>query len=119
MIVLDIEMPVMDGLTALPKLLAADRDVKIIIASTLSQRNAEISLKALGLGAADYIPKPTANQLGGSDDFHRELLQKVTSAWPAQATQHAAMSGQPKSAAATAPRPDRSARNRACAPMAG
>jgi two-component system chemotaxis response regulator CheB len=76
-IVLDIEMPIMDGLTALPKLLAVDRDVKIIIASTLSQRNAQISLKALGLGAADYIPKPTASQLGASEDFHRELVGKV------------------------------------------
>lgn len=76
-VILDIEMPVMDGLTALPKLLAIDSDVKVVIASTLSQRNAEISLQALALGAADYLPKPSASKLGSSDDFHRELLQKV------------------------------------------
>ena len=40
-VVLDVEMPVMDGLTALPKLMAADPDLKIIMASTLTQRNAE------------------------------------------------------------------------------
>jgi two-component system chemotaxis response regulator CheB len=77
-IVLDIEMPVMDGLSAIPKLLEIDPDVKIIIASTLSLRNAEISLKALELGAVDYIPKPaTPRDIGVEGDFKRELLAKV------------------------------------------
>ncbi len=79
-IVLDIEMPVMDGLSAIPKLLEIDPDVKIIIASTLTRRNAEISLKALELGAADYIPKPTTpRDIGAEGDFKRELLAKVRS----------------------------------------
>jgi two-component system chemotaxis response regulator CheB len=79
-IVLDIEMPVMDGLSAIPKLLEIDPDVKIIIASTLSLRNAEISLKALELGASDYIPKPTTpREIGAEGDFKRELLAKVRS----------------------------------------
>lgn len=59
-IVLDVEMPEMDGLTALPKILAAQPDVKVIMASTLTMRNADISLKALQAGAADYIAKPSA-----------------------------------------------------------
>ena len=42
-IVLDIEMPEMDGMTALPRLLEIDPDVKIIMASTLTTRNAKIS----------------------------------------------------------------------------
>ncbi len=79
-IVLDIEMPVMDGLTALPKLLAVDRNLKILMASTLTLRNAEISMKALQLGAADYIPKPTAvREISGGDDFKRSLVEKVLS----------------------------------------
>src|SRR5690349_18815969 len=79
-IVLDIEMPVMDGLSAIPKLLEIAPDVKIIIASTLTLRNAEISLKALELGAADYIPKPTTpRDIGAEGDFKRELLAKVRS----------------------------------------
>jgi len=57
-VVLDIEMPDMDGIAALPLLLAKKRDLVVIMASTLTRRNAEISLKALSLGAADYIPKP-------------------------------------------------------------
>ena len=52
-IVLDIEMPVMDGITAIPKLIAIDPAVKIIMASTLTLRGAEVSMKALQLGAAD------------------------------------------------------------------
>jgi len=75
-VVLDIEMPVMDGMTALPRLLAEDPAVKVIMASTLTLRNAEISLKALQLGAADYVPKPE-NGLVGAADFQRELTAKI------------------------------------------
>jgi len=77
-IILDIEMPVMDGLTALPKLLAARPGVHIIIASTLTKRNAAISLKALSLGAAECLPKPEGNSgITTSADFRRDLLAKV------------------------------------------
>ena len=76
-VVLDIEMPVMDGLTALPKLLSASPDVKVIIASTLTQKNAQISLKALSAGASDYVAKPSSSQLNAATDFKRELVEKV------------------------------------------
>jgi two-component system chemotaxis response regulator CheB len=76
-IVLDIEMPVMDGLTALPKLLAANPDVKVIIASTLTRRGAEITLRALAAGAADCIAKPSTGELRGAEGFSRELTAKV------------------------------------------
>jgi two-component system chemotaxis response regulator CheB len=77
-IVMDIEMPVMDGLTALPKLLDVDPEVRIVMASTLTARNAETSMRALELGASDYIPKPTsARDISTGDDFRRELLEKV------------------------------------------
>lgn len=77
-VVLDIEMPEMDGLTALPLMLAKKRDLVVVMASTLTRRNAEISLKALSLGAADYVPKPeSTSELTTSVDFRRELLEKV------------------------------------------
>lgn len=77
-VVLDIEMPVMDGLTALPKILASPSRPKVIMSSTLTQKNAEISLKALELGATDYIPKPSSSrELTGGTDFKRELVEKV------------------------------------------
>jgi two-component system, chemotaxis family, protein-glutamate methylesterase/glutaminase len=74
-VVLDIEMPVMDGMTALPLLLRADPGLKIIMASTLTTRGADIALRALRLGAADYVPKPSA--VTGDEVFQRELVQKV------------------------------------------
>ena len=77
-IVLDVEMPVMDGLTAIPKLLGVCPSVKIIMASTLTIRNADISMRALQAGAADYIPKPTSTrEISGADVFKRELVSKV------------------------------------------
>ena len=76
-VILDVEMPVMDGITALPKLLESRPGTSIIIASTLSQRNAEISLQALALGAADYVPKPVASRIGSNEEFRRELIDKV------------------------------------------
>lgn len=76
--ILDIEMPVLDGISALPLLLAKKRDLVVIMASTLTLRNAEVSLKALSLGAADYIPKPeTARGVTTSADFKRDLVEKV------------------------------------------
>ena len=74
--ILDIEMPEMDGLEALPLLLKAMPDLKVIMSSTLTRRNAEISMRALSMGAADYIPKPES-RYSGSDDFKNELIQKV------------------------------------------
>lgn len=77
-ILLDIEMPVMDGMTALPKLLKIDPAVRIIMQSTLTLKGADISMRALEMGAADYIPKPTATRdLAGGLDFKSELLNKV------------------------------------------
>jgi two-component system, chemotaxis family, protein-glutamate methylesterase/glutaminase len=77
-IVLDIEMPVMDGITALPELLKAAPDVKIVMASTLTQRNAQVSIEAMQKGASDYIPKPSSTgEIHGSADFKRDLIEKV------------------------------------------
>jgi two-component system, chemotaxis family, protein-glutamate methylesterase/glutaminase len=77
-VVLDIEMPDMDGLTALPLLLKKVPDAVVIVASTLTTRNAEISLKCLSLGAVDYIAKPSTNRdVTFSTDFRREVIDKV------------------------------------------
>jgi two-component system chemotaxis response regulator CheB len=76
-LVLDIEMPVMDGLTALPLLLREDPELRVIVASTLTTRGADIALQALRLGAADTIAKPSAATLGGDAGFARELTERV------------------------------------------
>jgi two-component system chemotaxis response regulator CheB len=77
-VVLDVDMPDLDGIAALPLLLEKKRDLIVIMASTLTRRNAEISLRALSLGATDYIPKPTSNQeVAGSVSFRRDLIEKI------------------------------------------
>jgi two-component system chemotaxis response regulator CheB len=76
--VLDIEMPDLDGISALPQLLAKQRNLIIIMASTLTRRNAEISFKALSLGAADYIPKPeSTREPAAAETFRHDLIQKI------------------------------------------
>jgi two-component system chemotaxis response regulator CheB len=76
-VVLDIEMPVLDGMAALPRLLRADPGVRVIMASTLTTRGADIALRALRLGASDYVPKPSTIGTVSDDGFKRELLEKV------------------------------------------
>ena len=77
-VVLDIEMPRMDGMAALPEILAVDPSIKVVMSSTLTQRNADLSLRALALGAADYIAKPTSRkELHAEAGFRRELVDKV------------------------------------------
>lgn len=77
-VVLDIEMPDMDGISALPLLLEKKRNLIIIMASTLTRRNAEISFKALSLGASDYIPKPeSTREITAADVFKRDLIEKI------------------------------------------
>lgn len=83
-VILDIEMPRMDGITALPEILKLSPQSKVIIASTLSQRNAEISLRALSLGASDYVAKPSSQRdKSESDRFYAELIAKILAFAPA------------------------------------
>ena len=77
-VILDIEMPELDGLSALPLLLAKKRDLIVIMASSITRRHAEVSLRALALGAMDYIPKPLSGHgIGISPEFRRELIDKI------------------------------------------
>lgn len=76
LVVLDIEMPVMDGMATLPHLLEVDPGLKVIIASGLAERAAKLSLDALSKGAADFVVKPSGG-LGGAAAFRDELVAKV------------------------------------------
>ena len=76
-LVLDLEMPVMDGLTALPLLLQADPGLRVLISSTTTRPGAAAALRALRLGAADYVCKPSAAALLEGLPFELELIEKV------------------------------------------
>src|SRR5947209_11639642 len=111
--VLDIEMPELDGISALPLLLAKKRNLIIIMASTLTRRNAEISFKALALGASDYIPKPeSTREATAAETFHHDLIQKIRSLG-ARARRRASPAASPS----MAPAPER-AREASAQPVA-
>jgi two-component system chemotaxis response regulator CheB len=77
-VMLDVDMPELDGISALPLLLKKKRGLVVIMVSTLTRRSAEVSLRALSLGAADYVPKPeAAPDAATSAAFRRELIEKV------------------------------------------
>jgi two-component system, chemotaxis family, protein-glutamate methylesterase/glutaminase len=77
-VILDIEMPDMDGMVALPLILRKKRLCAVIMASTLTRRNAEISLRCLGLGALDCVPKPVSSrEVTTCPDFRHEIVGKA------------------------------------------
>jgi len=96
MVLLDIEMPVMDGISALSEIMAYDPKAKVIMCSTLSVDNAEITIKAMRIGAIDYIPKPTSvGEVSGSVEFKDMLLHKIKNIKPAHTPSNKrAMSGE-------------------------
>lgn len=75
-ILLDVEMPGMNGLTALPELLAAGQGAKVLIVSSSAEAGAVTTLKALALGAADTLVKPGIGSFSGR--FAEVLNDKLT-----------------------------------------
>jgi two-component system chemotaxis response regulator CheB len=77
-VLLDVEMPVLDGLSTLPLLLEKKRDLIVIMASTLTSPNSEVSLKAISLGAVDCIPKPESGRDSVATNTYRQgLIDRV------------------------------------------
>lgn len=77
-VLLDIDMPELDGTEALPRMLAASPTLQVVMMSTLTTRNADISLRCLALGAVDYIAKPESNRgVTTSDAFRTDLIERV------------------------------------------
>ena len=77
-VVLDVEMPVLDGLATLAELRKRDRRLPVVMFSTLTSRGASATVEALTLGASDYVQKPSAASKEESlSVLRRELLPKV------------------------------------------
>jgi two-component system chemotaxis response regulator CheB len=77
-ILLDIEMPEMNGLETIPGIRKILPHIPIIMFSTLTERGAEATLDALALGASDYVAKPSnQNVAATSEAIHRELVPKI------------------------------------------
>jgi two-component system chemotaxis response regulator CheB len=73
---LDVEMPRMDGLTFLANLMRL-RPMPVVMISSLTQRGAETTLKALELGAVDFVSKPKVDLAGTLAEFSDEILTKI------------------------------------------
>lgn len=115
-VILDIEMPEMDGLTALPLLLQRRPGLVVLVSSTLSRRGAETSLRALTLGAAECIAKPDGSgRIASAADFRRALIALVTQLGGRARRQRSA--GAPAPSARPAEAPGREAAAPARAPV--
>lgn len=104
-IILDVEMPIMDGLTALPKLLALRPQARVVMCSSLTEKGAAITMKAMQLGAVECIAKPSSNSVpGAGSEFQRQLVEIVRGLGAAaRRTRPTAIPAQPASPAAPAP----------------
>lgn len=75
-ITLDVEMPRMDGIDFLSKLMRL-RPMPVVMVSTLTERGAEVTLKALELGAVDFVAKPKIGIADGIKQLAEEITEKV------------------------------------------
>lgn len=73
---LDVEMPRMDGITFLEKLMRT-HPMPVVMVSTLTRQGSEVTLKALELGAVDFIAKPTESVFTGMSALSHEIVAKV------------------------------------------
>lgn len=78
-ITLDVEMPKVDGLTFLEKLMKA-RPTPVVMISSLTEQGAEVTLRALELGAVDYLAKPKIDIARGIEEYRHEIVAKIKAA---------------------------------------
>ncbi len=100
-IVLDVEMPRMDGITFLKKIMA-ERPTPVVICSTLTEKNTETSLQALAAGAVDVVAKPKLGLKRFLEDTSADLLEAIKAA--AQARVGRARAPSPLPAVKVAPK---------------
>ncbi|MEI6546821.1 MAG: response regulator, partial [Burkholderiales bacterium] len=97
-ITLDVEMPKMDGLDFLEKLMRL-RPMPVVMVSTLTERGAETTLRALELGAVDFVAKPRLGLAQGLQEMAKEITEKVRIAAKVRIDRRAVARPAPPSAA--------------------
>jgi two-component system chemotaxis response regulator CheB len=83
---LDVEMPKMDGLDFLEKLMRL-RPMPVLMVSTLTERGSEITMRALELGAVDFVTKPKTSITEGMRNYTHEITDKIRAASQAKVAQ--------------------------------
>jgi two-component system chemotaxis response regulator CheB len=107
---LDVEMPKMDGLDFLERLMRL-RPMPVVMVSTLTERGAEVTLRALELGAVDFVAKPRIGIASGMQELARDITDRIRAAAQAKlhrragAPQAPAPEGQAKARPASYSRP--------------
>ncbi len=84
---LDVEMPRMDGLDFLEKLMRL-RPMPVVMVSTLTERGAEVTMRALELGAIDFVSKPKLGIASGMQQLSTEICDKIRIAAKARLHRH-------------------------------
>jgi two-component system chemotaxis response regulator CheB len=103
-ITLDVEMPRMDGIDFLSKLMRL-RPMPVVMVSTLTERGAEVTLKALELGAIDFVAKPKIGVADGLKQLANEITDKVRIAAKARIHRSPTPANAPAAPAANSARP--------------
>ena len=98
-VLLDVEMPSMNGIEALPHLLRASPSSRIVMASSLTRKGAAVTMAALPAGASDYLCKPQAAAVDARQGFAAELATKIA-IWGADARRSRRPARTPPSASA-------------------
>jgi two-component system chemotaxis response regulator CheB len=93
-ITLDIEMPKMDGIDFLGRLMRL-RPTPVVMISTLTERGAEVTMKALELGAVDFVAKPRIGVADGLNELSSQIVEKVRIAASAQIKRAVSCAGRP------------------------
>lgn len=75
-ITLDVEMPRVDGLTFLDRLMKA-RPTPVVMVSSLTEEGADVTLRALEIGAVDFIAKPKIDIKQGLETYRQEIIEKI------------------------------------------
>ncbi|RYH40621.1 MAG: chemotaxis response regulator protein-glutamate methylesterase [Alcaligenaceae bacterium] len=75
-ITLDVEMPRMDGIDFLGRLMRL-RPMPVVMISTLTERGAEVTMRALELGAVDFVAKPRVGLASGLNDLAAQIVEKI------------------------------------------
>ncbi len=92
-LILDVEMPVMDGITALPEILKNSPNTKVIMCSSLTEKGADTSIKAMALGAVECLVKPTGAEAAKPDSpFKKKLISTVKTLVPLKSAPSVAQS---------------------------
>jgi two-component system chemotaxis response regulator CheB len=94
---LDVEMPRMDGLTFLEKLMHS-RPMPVVMVSSLTETGCETTLRALELGAVDFITKPKVDLREHLEELARDVCGKIRAAASARLARHAAQPPRPLAA---------------------